>query len=62
MGVLIGSTANSLFLPIKISFLQLWFDANDEKTLFNSVTGGSLVTTDAASISISSKGCRWRYS
>jgi len=50
MSASIGSVANALFLPIKISSLQLWFDANDEKTLFDSVTGGSLVTTDAASV------------
>lgn len=38
------------FSPKNIQNLFFWFDASDEKTLFDSTTGGSSVTSNSASV------------
>lgn len=40
----------SITLPTSIPGLQLWLDASDSSTLYDSTVGGSLVTTDGSAI------------
>lgn len=40
----------SPFSPVKISNLDLWLDASDGNTLYDATSGGSLVTTDGATV------------
>jgi hypothetical protein len=46
MAVTYGSTPAQSIYPKTIPGLQLWLDANDKNTIFDSNTGGSLVTTN----------------
>jgi hypothetical protein len=45
-----GGNTGGEFNPATISGLQLWLDAADSATLFDSTSGGNLVTNDNASV------------
>lgn len=45
-----GVISNSLFKPRNISNLSLWLDADDVTTLFDSDTGGNVITTDGTAV------------
>lgn len=46
-----GGGGGTTFLPSSIAGLQLWLDASDSSTLYDSTIGGSLVTTNGAAVS-----------
>lgn len=50
MAVVYGATPVKSMFPKTIPGLKIWLDANDGSTLFDSNVGGSLVTSNGASI------------
>ena len=51
MAVTYGTSPDKSIFPKTIGGLSLWLDANDSNTLFDSDTGGNIVT----SVSLSNK-------
>ena len=50
MAVTYGTSPDKSIFPKTIGGLSLWLDANDSNTLFDSDTGGNIVTSDSASV------------